>query len=97
MSDAPGLAWEIAGMMLVTRAFSRIASSSVVARFYLVFSPLFFRYHPSRFWILLFLVLLFFFTFFFPYSFFSIYHSIGSSLLVSRRVGFDASGKDRVM
>lgn len=84
-------------MMLVTRAFSRIASSSAVARFYLVFSPLFFRYHPSRFWILLFLVLLFFFTSFFPSSFFSIYHSIGSSLLVSRRVGFDASGKDRVM
>lgn len=98
MSDAPGLAWEIAGMMLVTRAFSRIASSSVVARFYLVFSPLFFRYHPSRFWILFFLVLLFFFTSFFSF-FFLFYLSFDrfESLLVSRRVGFDASGKDRVM
>lgn len=85
-------------MMLVTRAFSRIASSSVVARFYLVFSPLFFRYHPSRFWILLFLVLLFFFTSFFSFFFF-FYLSFDrfESLLVSRRVGFDASGKDRVM
>lgn len=85
-------------MMLVTRAFSRIASSSVVARFYLVFSPLFFRYHPSRFWILLFLVLLFFFTSFFSlFFFFYLSFDRFESLLVSRRVGFDASGKDRVM
>lgn len=62
------------------------------------FSPLFFRYHPSRFWILLFLVLLFFFTSFFPlFFFFYLSFDRFESLLVSRRVGFDASGKDRVM
>lgn len=102
MSDAAGLAWEIAGMMLVTRAFSRIASFRVGGRveifiwfifFFLPSLSLFFRY---RFWIFLFLVPLSFFIFL---SFFiSFYlHSIGSSLLVSRRVGSDASGKDRVM
>lgn len=70
----------------------------MVARFYLVFSPLFFRYHPSRFWILLFLVLLFFFTSFFSlFFFFYLSFDRFESLLVSRRVGFDASGKDRVM
>lgn len=78
----------------------RVVSSRWSSRdFYLVyflFLPslsLFFRY---RFWIFLFLVPLSFFIFL---SFFiSFYlHSIGSSLLVSRRVGSDASGKDRVM
>lgn len=97
MSDAPGLAWEIAGMMLVTRAFSRIASSSVVARFYLVFPPSFFVITLLAFGFFFFSFFSFSLLLFFPSSFFSIYHSIGSSLLVSRRVGFDASGKDRVM
>lgn len=65
----------------------------------------FFWFFPPSFFVITLLAFgFFFFSFFsfslllfFPYSFFSIYHSIGSSLLVSRRVGFDASGKDRVM
>lgn len=97
MSDAAGLAWEIAGMMLVTRAFSRIASFRVGGRVEIFIWFIFFFFLPCP---SFFVIAFGFFSFSFLFlSLFSFLFSFRSISIRSVRVFLflAVSGKDRVM
>lgn len=93
MSDAAGLAWEIAGMMLVTRAFSRIASFRVGGRVEIFIWFIFFFFLPCP---SFFVIAFGFFSFSFLFlSLFSFLFSFRSISIRSVRVFLFLAVSDR--